>query len=146
MTGGWKSLECCHNLIWVNSLWPSDAIWRHSSGSTLAWHGTTWHQAISWTNVDSSSVKSCGINLRAVLSEKSRYESKLLPHLPWTNELTCPSICFMIHCRQGFWLCGKHTIHKCKWQREQRYSYNRPLYNMVYLDFISRYHRPALQI
>ena len=75
-----------------NSLWPSDAIRRHRSGSTLAqvmaccltapshylnqcwlviskvlWHWSEWrHQAITWTNVDLSSVRSCDIDLRAI--------------------------------------------------------------------------------
>ena len=42
-------------LHWINgfnSLWPSDTMWWHTSGSTLAW----WHQAITWTKVDFSSV------------------------------------------------------------------------------------------
>ena len=32
-----------------NSLWPSDAIWRQKSGSTLVQH--CWHHAITWINV-----------------------------------------------------------------------------------------------
>ena len=35
-----------------NPLWPSDSIKQHSSGSTLDWR----HQAITWTNVNLSSV------------------------------------------------------------------------------------------
>ena len=45
-----------------NSLRPRDAIWRHRSGSTLAWR----HQVITCTNVDLSSISSFGINLRAI--------------------------------------------------------------------------------
>ena len=54
----------------VNSLGPSDVIWRHKSGLTLAqvmlvaWR----HQAITWTNVDIS-LRSNGIHLRAILQE-----------------------------------------------------------------------------
>ena len=41
----------------VNSLWHSDAIWQLRSGSTLVqliWFVAWRHQAITWTNVDSS--------------------------------------------------------------------------------------------
>ena len=55
----------------INSLWPSDAIWWHRSGSTLvqvmAWCRTA--QAITWTNVDLSSVRSICIHLRAISQE-----------------------------------------------------------------------------
>ena len=50
-----------------NSLWPSDAIWRHGSQSTLAqvmlvaWR----HQGITWTNVDLSLVRSSDNHMRA---------------------------------------------------------------------------------
>ena len=48
----------------INSLRPSDAIGRQRSGSTLA---QAWrHQAITWTNVDWLSVRSCGIHQRAL--------------------------------------------------------------------------------
>ena len=55
----------------ANSLWPNDAIWRQRSGSTLArvmacyWR----HQAITWTHVDLSPVKSCGTHRRELLWE-----------------------------------------------------------------------------
>ena len=38
----------------IDPLWSIDAIWL------VAW----WHQAITWTNVDQSSERSCGIHLR----------------------------------------------------------------------------------
>ena len=56
-------------LLVFNSLWPSDTIWRHESGSTLAQVMAWRHQAITWTNVDLSSVRSCGIHLSAILQE-----------------------------------------------------------------------------
>ena len=49
----------------LNSLGHSDAIWRWGSWSTLvqvAWR----HQAITWTNVDLSSARFCGIHLRTL--------------------------------------------------------------------------------
>ena len=50
-----------------------DATWRHRSESTLAqamaWW---WHQAITWTNVDLSSVRSSNNHLRANLQETSQ--------------------------------------------------------------------------
>ena len=48
----------------VNSLCPSDATWRHRSGSTLA-HGAWRHQAITWSKVGLSTVRFCGMYLRA---------------------------------------------------------------------------------
>ena len=48
---------------WADSLWPSDAIWWHRSGSTLAQVIAWRHQAITWTNVDLSSVRYSGILL-----------------------------------------------------------------------------------
>ena len=61
------------NFCWFGMLtfWPSDAIWRQRSGSTLAqvmayfWR----HQAITWTNADWSSVKSNDIHIRAISQE-----------------------------------------------------------------------------
>ena len=50
----------------VNSLWPSDVIWQHRSGSTLA-QIMAWCQAITWTNVDLSSIGFCDINLGWIL-------------------------------------------------------------------------------
>ena len=62
----------------LNPLWPSDAIWRQwlRSGSTMAQVMACGpsnagrlgarHQAITWTNVDWSSVKSSDIHVRAI--------------------------------------------------------------------------------
>ena len=63
----------------INSLRPSDAIWRHKSGSTLAqvWLAAWRHQAITWTNVDLSSVRSSGIHQRAISWE--------IPQPPFTQ-------------------------------------------------------------
>ena len=52
-------------LFYINSLWHSDAIWRQRSGSTLA----QVDQAIIWTNVDLSLVRSSDIHLRAASQE-----------------------------------------------------------------------------
>ena len=50
-----------------NSLWPSDAIWRHRYGSILflVTCVARWHKDITWSNVDLSLVRSCGFLLRA---------------------------------------------------------------------------------
>ena len=64
----------------INSLWPSDAIWRHKSGSALAHVMACGVTAPSlylnknppqkpWTNVDLSSVMSSGIHLKVILQE-----------------------------------------------------------------------------
>ena len=62
--------------IWdpINSLWPSDTIWRQRSWPTLAQvMACSWrHKAITWINVDLSSVRSSGIHLRAISQEISQ--------------------------------------------------------------------------
>ena len=64
-------LESISYAIYINSLWPSDVIWRQRSRSILvqvmafAWR----HQAITWTNVDLSSVRSSYIYLMAISQE-----------------------------------------------------------------------------
>ena len=57
--------------LYINSLWPRDAIWRHRSVLTLAqvWLVAWRHQAITWTNVDLSSIRSSDIHLRAISQE-----------------------------------------------------------------------------
>ena len=52
----------------LNSLWPSDAIWWHKSGSTLAQVMAYCLTAPSHTgtNVDLSSIRLCGIHLSAL--------------------------------------------------------------------------------
>ena len=62
------------------------------------WLVAWWHQAITWTNVDLSSVEFCGIHLTTILLvafKASIHEMsskiiflKLQPHLPGANELT----------------------------------------------------------
>ena len=55
---------------WVNSLWPSDAIWQHRSGSTLAQVMACCLMAPShYLNQFWSLVTYCGIHLRAVSQE-----------------------------------------------------------------------------
>ena len=71
-------------VYWVNSLWPSDAIWRHRSGSTLAWR----HQAITWTNVGLSSVRSSYIHLMAISQEM---------HQPSITTINSSEISFKSH-------------------------------------------------
>ena len=80
-----------------NSLWPSDALWRHRSGSTLAHIGAVRQQAITWTNVDLSSVRPSDIHQRAFSQELpqpsiSKISSKITypkfhSNLPGSNEL-----------------------------------------------------------
>ena len=84
----------------INSLWPSDTIWRQISGSTLAQvMGCCWrHPAITWTNVDLSSVKFSDIHIRAISQEMPRPSItkiclkitclKLHSNFPGTKELT----------------------------------------------------------
>ena len=52
----------------INSLCPSNAIWRHRSGSLaqVIWFVAWRHQAITWTNVDLSSVRIGDIYLKAI--------------------------------------------------------------------------------
>ena len=53
---------------WVNSLWPSDAIWWHRSGQhwLRQWLIAGRHQAITWTNGQFYLMGFCGIHLRAI--------------------------------------------------------------------------------
>ena len=55
----------------VNLLWPRDTIWWHKSGSALVqvMACCLQHQAITWTNVELSSVRSNDIDLSAILQE-----------------------------------------------------------------------------
>ena len=89
--------EKFYNLI--NSLWPSDAIWRQRSGSRLAQVMAcclTPH-AITWTNVDRSSVKSSDIHIRAISQEMPQPSIikislkitylKFHSNFPWAKEL-----------------------------------------------------------
>ena len=48
----------------------SGVIWQHTTlvqVISVAW----WHQAITWTNVELSSVKSCGVHLRTIMITSS---------------------------------------------------------------------------
>ena len=77
------------------SFWSSDTIWWQRSGSTLAqvmlvaW----WHQAITWTNVDWSSVKSSDSHIRSISQQmpqpsitKIRYKYTFnFPSVQWVN-------------------------------------------------------------
>ena len=85
-----------------NSLWPSDTLWRQRSGSTLAQvMVVAWrHQAITWTNVDWSSVKSSDIHIRTISQEmpepsitkvRLKITLKILFRFPrgqWVNTMT----------------------------------------------------------
>ena len=68
----------------VISLRPSDAIWRHRSGSTLTW----WHQAITWTNVDLSSVRPSDILFRWQLQNRClcHYIFKLIISISFNSQ------------------------------------------------------------
>ena len=92
-----REMDLSFALCSIYSLRPTDAIWRHRSGSTLAQVIAWWHQAITWTNVNLSSVRSSGIHLRAISWEipqplftkvglKITY-LKLIWNLPGANDL-----------------------------------------------------------
>ena len=72
----------------INSLWPSDTIWRQRSGSTLT-QVMAWCQAITWTNVDWSSAKSSDSHIRAI--------SQQIPQPSITK------ICLKIACLKFHW-------------------------------------------
>ena len=60
--------------IYVNSLTHCSLVMPYGvNDSCQYWHRLSldawWHQAITWTNVDSSSVRTCDIRLRALSSE-----------------------------------------------------------------------------
>ena len=95
----------------VNTFWPSDAIWRHRSGWTLAelmliiW----WHRAISWTNIDSSSMDSVACNWKQLYMKCTRIQYvtwiRKLPFwnysfLPGTNRLISRFLRYTIGCKK----------------------------------------------
>ena len=53
-----------------NSLLHSDAIWQQEG--SRSWLDAWWHQAIAWTNVDLSSLRSNDVHLRAISLEISQ--------------------------------------------------------------------------
>ena len=55
-------LNLCLPINEINSLWPSNVLWRWRFRSKLAW----WHQAITWTDVDFSIVRFRDIHIRAI--------------------------------------------------------------------------------
>ena len=59
---GWGGVSWWVRSMSLNSLWPSYSIWWHRSWSALA-QVMTWC-LITWTNVDFSFVRFCGIHLR----------------------------------------------------------------------------------
>ena len=63
-----NALELC--FFWINSLWPIDTIWCRDLCQHWfrQWLVAWWHQAISWTNVDLSSLRSSDVHLRAISS------------------------------------------------------------------------------
>ena len=78
----------------LNSMQPNDAIYGNIE---LGQHWHWQHQAITWTNVDESSVRPSGIHLKAILRESLRYildirlkitDLILQPHLGGSNELS----------------------------------------------------------
>ena len=66
----------------VYSLRPSDAIWRHRSGSTLAQVMACCLTAPShyMTNVDWSSVRSCGIHVWTISQETPHWVTSAINH------------------------------------------------------------------
>ena len=54
--------EYRYKLMFLNPLWPNDAIWRHRSRSTLAHVTACWLTALShyWTNIDFPLMRFCG--------------------------------------------------------------------------------------
>ena len=69
-----------------NSLWSNDGIRRHrfeSASALVAWQ----YQAITWTNVDLSSVEFCDIYLTKIYMKHSKYQ-----FTKWKLHLKLPSI------------------------------------------------------
>ena len=78
----------------IYSLWPSDAICRHKSGSNwlCKWLVVWRYQSITAINVDQSSVRSCGIHPRAILRQvpKLVFYKMGLKIIPWKWETHLP--------------------------------------------------------
>ena len=71
----------CSRYHMIISLWPSDAIWRQKylGQYWLRWWFVAWqHQAVTWINVDWSSVRSSDIHIRAFSQERPQ---------PWITKI-----------------------------------------------------------
>ena len=99
----------------LNSLWPSEAIRRQRSGSTLAQvFAFSWrHQAITWINVDWSSVKSSDIHIR------TNYNKTQQSIYLWHNSREVLCLLTFLHSQQYHigihFLSCKRTLRKT-WQ------------------------------
>ena len=112
-TGGWY-------LMWnwrhFNSLWPSDIIKQHRSGSTLAQvmaqYLICWHQVITGTNViDFSLERFCGIHLRPV----SRQVPKLVFCIyVMSLNITLNKIAVTYPGSQGVWIIFSASVQSSK--------------------------------
>ena len=113
-----RELDCQNT---INSLGPSDAIWRCRSGSTLAqvMACCLWHQAITWTNVVLSSVRSIDIHMRTTW--------------PWTPQPSITNITLKITSKFSF------KSSSVQWVKLAMFSYGDWYYawKIVHIIFIS---------
>ena len=123
LKGLWEVPWYCGRAQWVNSLWSSDAIWRQRSCSTLVQVMAcclTAPKAITWTNVDWSSVKSSDIHIRAISQEMPQPSItkiylkitclKFHSKFPGANELTFYGLsALFVNCLQN-----RYEAHACK--------------------------------
>ena len=110
----------------VNTLWPGDTIWRQ---------GSRWHQAITWTNVDLSSLRSSDVHLREIsleisqpsitkISLKNHFSKILLksPMAQWVNKWILGSSIWHPLATEG--LSDWHRSQTQTWKKNRKF--NRP--------------------
>ena len=134
-----------------NSLWPSDAIWQHWSGSTLAQVMAWCHQAPShYLKQCWSMMRSIGIQLTSISQQVLNTPTpnmdlkitflKLQPYLPGANELNVDNYSLTlwdIHGMLPEWVCsGSDTFlphsslqwHICSWLRTEQFPTGQNLF------------------
>ena len=112
---------------YINTLWPSDTIWREKSRSTLA-QVIAWcltHQAITWTNIDWTSAKSSDIDIHiGAISQEMPHPSiteiclkitrlKFQSNFPGANELSTLAyfrLCMINTCCLSLWWRGRNMF------------------------------------
>ena len=86
-----STLKLCKMKLF-NSLAAADAIWQPRTWSTLVkmWLGALWHQAVTWTNFDLSSIMSCSIHHMEISLEM--HGSAVSLYLSWFPFVPDPTV------------------------------------------------------
>ena len=106
----------------VTSLWPSDAIWQHTSGSTLA-------QVMAWyLTAPSHYLNQCWLIMIEVMwhlpENKLLFYARivkithfrLLPHLPGASELKHWNLIDKVQFNFKMFIANNYSVNKCRWK------------------------------